>query len=161
MLARPARPLRHLIIMRLHTAILGLLAAVSLASGKVSYQGYKFMKVELNTQQDADRLQMLEADASVNLASKGFRVGVDTFVYLAPGEEGVQVRALLDEQNLKYNILDYDVQELFDRETEAIKNRQQEWEILKQADTRAVDFDIYNFHTHDEINQYLYDLEGL
>ncbi len=160
MLASPCWDLR-LFIMRLHTAILGLLAVAALASGKVSYEGYKFMKVELNTQQDVDRLRTLEGDVRVNLASKGFRLGMDTFVYLAPGEEGVEVKTMLDEQNLKYDILDLDVQELFDNETEAIEKRQQEWETLRQADSRAVDFDIYNFHRHEEINQYLYDLEGL
>ncbi len=147
--------------MRTLTLAMALVAAVTLASGKVSYSGYKFVKVQQSTADEAQLVFRLEAEAMLKLANDDAgRVGKEAIAYLPPGQEGVELEKMLEQHGLKYEVLDYDVQELFDAEWAAIEKRREEWKTLKLGDTRAVDFDIFDFHTHSEINQYLYDLEG-
>ncbi len=52
-----------------------------------------------------------------------------------------------------------DVESLLSAERRAVERRRKQFESSPPSG-RAVEFDINNFHRHDEINQYLYDLEG-
>ncbi len=51
--------------------------------------------------------------------------------------------------------------EEFEAEQDAIEARRIQYRAgRQQGDDRLVDFDVDNFHTHDEINQYLFGLAG-
>ncbi len=136
------------------------LLLVAAAADAKNYAGYKYMNVEQTSARDVQALFKLESEAKVHLAKQG-RVGEDAVAFLPPGKQGKQLKRLLSESGLKYQVHEEsDVEAAFKVEREAIQKRKEEYGKLKQGDTRAVDFDIYNFHTHDEINQYLRDLAG-
>ncbi len=125
----------------------------------VSYQGYRVINVHVNSFDDLKFLNDLQTQARISISADG-RVGKDAGVLLPPGKDGQEILRLFRRAGLVFDISEDDLGALFDAEREAIEARKVKWESLKQGDDRPVPFDIGNFHSHDEINQYIEDLAG-
>lgn len=83
----------------------------------------------------------------------------NTVDFLVTGEEDDNPLLEVLDEDVAIEVVVANVEERFEAEREAIKER----ELLFSASekkSKVVDFDIFNFHTLEEINQYLFDLEG-
>ncbi len=149
--------------MRLLTLLLVPLAFLALlASGeekgegrRISYDGHRLLRVEVGDGRKAELVRAMEARGLGQW--RDIRGGSADLV-LAPGEEGEAMLLTLERAGLEYQVVAEDLGRLHRLERLAIERRREE--SRDGGDDRQVDFDIFNFHRHDEINQYLFDLAG-
>ncbi len=139
-----------------------------------SYDGFKLLRLRENSVTDTALLRLVhdaKNDDHARLVDSDKRQ-----VYLPPGKAGERLLkrlvrlqiyfpkkwfkrllSLQEMEGVQYNVISEDVGAAHRQEREAIERRKAEFE--KQGPSnRAVDFDILNFHTYEEIVQYLIDL---
>ncbi len=142
--------------MRCVVASLSLILALVASENKISYDGYKVLKVSVDSQGKAELARVMEEHGYGKWGE--VRNGAVELI-LQPGERERVVLDMLEREGMKHEVLAEDLGRLISKEKIKIQRRKLHYASLEKK-IMQVDFDIFNFHQHDEINQYLYDLDG-
>ena len=135
-------------------------AAAVAGSIRKDYSGHKVIRAWGDTARDVfDAAEELEGGEEICIRDVDLiRATLDVSVSGKGKEREADLLSWMEARGLRAEVVVGDLGELFEAEREAIEERRRRYE--GSGGGKAVDFDVDNYHRHDEINQFLLDLEG-